>query len=178
MSPSSDLKTEPMGDEDVAHLRAQLALGRSARRGVGGMGLGCVGIGLAVGAILLSTGELLGGVIFPVLLVPTGGLFLWLATRAKRTIERDLADRQVAVLEGIVQAKQKMQLPRGAAHSVRMEGRDVFVNATTFELLSPGDRIRIRRAPHSGIALSTLRFGPDGEAAPLTDAKPSEDGEG
>lgn len=173
--PGPDL--EPMREEDVARLRAQLALGRSARRGVAGVGLGCAGIGLAVAVILMRSGEPLGGLVFGALLIPTGALFLWLANRAKRTIERDLAGGRVTVLEGAVQAKRQMQLPRGTAHSVRMEDRDVFVNATTFGLLSPGDRIRVRRAPHSGIALSTLRLGPDGEALPLV-AEPSDDNEG
>ena len=144
-----------MHDEDVAHLQKQLALGGPSRRAVAGVGFGCLGLGAAVGAIMAASGEVLGAIVFPALLAPTGALFLWLAARARRTIERDLADRRVTVLESTVQAKREMRLPRSTAYSFRIQDRDVFVNAATFARFQRGDRIRVRRAPHSGIALST-----------------------
>lgn len=152
-----------MTDDDLTRLRAQLALGRTSRRAVAGVGLGCVGLGLAVGAILATSGELLGAIVFPALLTPTGALFVWLASRARRTIERDLEDGLVVVLEGTVQAKREMRLPQGAAYSLRMQDRDVFVTAASYAQLQRGDRIRIRRAPHSGIALGTEQLDADSD---------------
>ncbi len=160
-------QSEALQEDDAARLRSQLALGQKSRRAVAGVGFGCLGIGWAVGIILATSGELMGAIIFPVLLTPTGALFIWLASRARRTIEQDLAEGTVAVMEGTVQAKRQMQLPRGEAYSLRVDGRDVFVNATVFAQLTQGDRIRIRRAPHSGIALATEKMSADGEVTPL-----------
>lgn len=158
-------RTEPMRDEDVALLRNQLALGGPSRRAVAGVGWGCLGLGGAVGVVMATSGELLGAILFPALMLPTGALFLWLAARARRTIERDLADGCVTVLESTVQAKREMSLPRGTAYSFQMEGRDVFVNAATYAQLEHGDRVRVRRAPHSGIALSTEHIDSESESA-------------
>jgi len=148
-------RTEPMRDDDVARLRSQLALGRTSRRAVAGVGLGCLGIGAAVGAILAGSGELLGAIVFPALLGPTGALFLWLAARAQSSIEHDLVHRRVAVLEGTVQTKREMRLPQSTAYVLQVQDQDVFVTAARFAQFERGDRIRIRRAPRSGIALGT-----------------------
>ncbi len=147
-------RNEPMHDQDVSHLRKQLVLGRPARRAVAGVGFGCLGLGVAVGAIAAASGEMLGAILFPILLTPTGALFLWLATRARRSIEHDLAEGHVAVYESTVHGKREMAMPRGTVYAIQMEGPDAFVNAATFAKIERGDRIRLRRAPHSGIALS------------------------
>jgi hypothetical protein len=131
------------------------------------MGVSCLGLGACVGAILAVAGEWVAALAFPALLAPSGGLFLWLALRARRSLERDLAEGRVAVLEGTVQAKRSMQLPRGKAYALRVNDRDVFVGASTYEQLAPGDRIRVRRAVHSGVALGTERVDANGTASPL-----------
>ncbi len=156
-------RTEPLRDQEVAHLQSQLDLGRPARRAVTGVGVGSLGLGVAVGAIMAASGELLGAILFPALLTPTGGIFLWLAARARRSIELDLAGGVVDVLEATVVTKREMTLPRGTAYSFQMDGQDVFVNRATYTETQRGERIRIRRAPHSGIALSTDPL--DGESA-------------
>jgi hypothetical protein len=162
-APENAARTEPLRDKEVAHLKNQLALGRPSRRAVAGVGFGCLGLGVLVGAIMAASGELPGALLFPALLTPTGAIFLWLAARARRTIELDLANGSATVFESTVGTKREMSLPRGTAYSLQMEGRDVFVNATTYAKIKRGDRVRVRKAPQSGIALSTE----------LVDAEPS-----